>query len=137
MARFCSSTMVSTDFLAYRNTESSPRPPQVRAYSFVRCLLNLLNKHFLINQDFGLHNDVLAIRVIKPHIQFTPFGREIASLSSVRQYRSLQSRFLHCMGHPKPLHFYSSKKCDLQTVRGVTPVRKRLSLSGIFKEHYR
>ena len=69
--------MTSADFLVYRNTESSLRPPQVRAYSFLQSLLNLPNKHSPF-QAFGLHNDVLA----RP-------AHQASYPVSVRQYRSL------------------------------------------------
>jgi len=54
----------------------------------------------------------LLTQINMPHIPFTPFGREIASLSSVRQFRLLPFglvtpfgralRFApgQCMGHP-------------------------------------
>jgi hypothetical protein len=61
---------------------------------------------------FGRYNDVLA------------YPRFTASYTvPVRQYRILQSRFLHGMGHPKPA-------CDLLMLPGVTPVHKGLAPSG-------
>lgn len=71
----------------------------------------------------------LLTRSFRPHIRFTPVGREIASLSSVRRYRlllitclnskefvrasPLQSRFLQCLPHGKP-------PCDLLTVTHIS-----------------
>jgi len=46
----------------------------------------------------------------------------------VRQYRILQSRFLQCMGHPKP-------PCDLLILQGATPVYKGLAPSGKYIPH--
>jgi len=42
----------------------------------------------------------------------------------VRQFRLLPFGLLQCMGHPKP-------PCHLLMLPGVTPVHKRLSLSGL------
>jgi len=99
------------------------RSPQVKACSFLRCLPHLLDKYFLILQAFGLYNDGLAHPIYQASYQ--------VSVPRIRfgagcQCRSLQSRFLHCMGHPKPA-------CGLLTVRSITSARKRLSLSGIFQ----
>ena len=41
----------------------------------------------------------------------------------VRQYRALQSRFLHCMPHGKPA-------CDLLIVQGLTLAHKGLAPSS-------
>jgi len=112
-------TMASADFLVCRNTESSPRPPQVRAYSFFRCLPDLLFRFKVIGTSaccVALSNLIASYQVSVPRIRF----------GAGCQYRSLQSRFLHCMGHPK-------RSCGLLTVRSLTSVRKRLSLSGIFQ----
>ncbi len=75
MARFYLSTMVSADFSQTNSWYG--RSPQVRAYSFLQSLLNLLNKHSPF-QAFGHHNDVLA----RP-------ANQASYPVSVRQYRSL------------------------------------------------
>ena len=54
----------------------------------------------------------LLTRTIMPHL-----------LKSVRQYRILQSRFLQCMGRPKP-------PCDLLILRETTPAYKGLQFVG-------
>ena len=90
---------------------SPPRPPQVRAPSFLQSLLNLLNKHTPF-QAFGRHNDVFAHPVYQASYPVP-----------VRQYRSLPVGFLHCIPRGKPA-------CHLLTIWSVISARKRLSLSG-------
>jgi hypothetical protein len=89
------------------------RPPQVRAFSFLQSLLNLLNKHNPL-QTFGRYIAVLAHLVYQASYPIP-----------VRQYRTLQFRFLHFKGHPKPT-------CDLlrfglliRTVGLATSKRRR------------
>lgn len=96
--------MASADFSVYRNTESNPRSPLVRACSCGQCL-----RHLHINPlIFGRYKDVVA------------YPDCYASYAvSVRQYRPLQSRFLQCLPRSRP-------PCGLLTVRGVTPARKGL-----------
>jgi len=63
----------------------------------------------------------------------TDFGRRIgvdthpflhaSYVLPIRRYRNLQSRFLQSPDH-------SGQPCDLLNLQGVTPVIKRLSLSG-------
>ena len=92
-------TMTSADFLRIE-TESIPRPPLVRAFSFVQSLRHLHNCSFVF---FGRYNECLLTRTIMP-----PYS------VSVRQYRILQSRFLQCKPHGKP-------PCDLLMLRARSP----------------
>lgn len=86
-----------------------PRPPLVRAFSFLQCLRYLL------------HRDKVTIGLRKAVVAYPLF---IASYTvPVRQYRILQSGFLQCMPHDKP-------PCHLLTLPGVTPACKGLSPSG-------
>jgi len=50
------STMTSADFLVYRNSESNPRPPLVRVFSFLQSLRHLLLKALVF---FGRHKDAM------------------------------------------------------------------------------
>jgi len=120
--------MASADFLAHRNliySKISPglAPPKrlcegaVRTFSFLQFL-----RHLHINPL----KTVLGVTMM---CLLTP--NQYASYAvSVRQYRILQSGFLQCIPHEKPLHFFIRKKCGLLTVRGVTPIRKGLSPIG-------
>jgi len=100
-------TMTSADFLAYRNTESSPRPPLVIAFPFRLFLLHL----HIWPVYFGLCKEVLAYPI--KYASYAPLWKLFSELP-VRQYRLLQSRFLQCMSHLKP-------PCDLLILPDTTP----------------
>ena len=102
-----SGTMASADFS--RIITWSRRSPLVRAFSFLRSLRHLPYQIFVF---VGHCNDVLAYPI------------DIASYTvPVRQYRILQSGFLHCPPHGEPA-------CHLLMVRSVTSAHKGLPPSG-------
>jgi hypothetical protein len=93
-------------------------PPQVRAPSFPQSLPHLLDKYTPL-RAFGRCNDVLAYPTYQASYAIP-----------VRQYRVLPVGFLQCIPHGKP-------PCHLLTVRGVTPIRKGLSPSGMKLKFHR
>jgi len=106
---YSTTTMTSADFPLLAGS------PPVRAFSFCLSPPDLPERVFVF---FGLHNGVLA----------HPLS-EASYPIPVRRYRLLQSRFLHCLGYPKPA-------CDLLTLAGVTrcvrdfhPLEKYCTLS--------
>jgi len=78
----------------------------------------------------------LLTRTTMPHIPFTPFGREIASLSSIRQFRLLPFGLLQCLGRPNIAPAFSwaivnKPPCHLLMLQDVTPAHKGLTPSGL------
>jgi len=75
----------------------------------------------------------MKIISLMQQLSIAAFGRRIAVdthpfryasyVLSVRQYRTLQAHFLHCLGLPKPA-------CDLLNFQGVTLAIKGLTPSG-------
>jgi hypothetical protein len=114
-AHLLPTTMTSADFSALPNSWLR-RPPQVRALSFFLSLPDLHKWAFvLLGLRIGVHTH--------PPIR-------ASYLISVRQYRNLQSRFLHSIPHGK-------RACDLLMLRAVTPAHKGLAPSRQFQRtHY-
>jgi hypothetical protein len=102
--------MTSADFLAHRKRIYSKTSPgksnflrSITGTSTTKRTSSLMSQRSIV--EFGRHVAVDTLPLL------------VASyVLSVRQYRTLQSRFLHCMGHPKPtydlLHFGSLLPCD-------------------------
>jgi len=102
--------MTSADFLAHRKRIYSKTSPgksnflrSITGTSTTKRTSSLMSQRSIV--EFGRHVAVDTHPLL------------VASyVLSVRQYRTLQSRFLHCMGHPKPtydlLHFGSLLPCD-------------------------
>jgi len=109
--------MPSADFLAYRNTEPSPRPPWVITRSFhwsrlhlplADCWLRPLTWSAALTSANSLLYSLLGLCG----------QREIASLSSVRPYQFSQSHFVTPCGHalrfaPGQTRSHLSRPCGL------------------------
>ncbi len=89
-------TITSADFLAHRRRTYSKTSP-VRAFPLSIPVTSI----YLPTLGFlGFTMMCLLTRTTMPHIPFTPFGREIASLSSVRQFRLVPVGLLQCLDSP-------------------------------------
>ena len=114
--------MASADFLVYRNTESNPRPPLVRACSFLQSLLHLLIEPQI---HLGRYKDVLAY----------PNSTSLIcnSCSSVPDFAVWLPSLLGSPQTSLPLANGSKQpvpqKCGITSVRkGLTPIgRQRLT----------